>query len=583
MFAIRYLGLCLLFGNACVHGDRVEHPNVILIVTDDQGYGDMSCHGNPWLETPSLDRLASQSVQLTDYHVDPVCTPTRAALMTGRYCTRVGAWTVTEGRQLLQADELTIAEAFSKSGYRTGMFGKWHLGDTRPYAPRFRGFDRVVRHQAGGVDEIGNPSGNDFFDDIYYRNGNPEQFSGYCTDIFFQELTDFIKEDSERPFFAYLPLNAMHSPHTVADRYVAPFTKQGHPIKRAKFYGMIANFDENLGRLLETIKREDLESETVVIFMGDNGSAAGPTRPGDTIPGFNAGMRGQKGSTYEGGHRVACFVRWTGEFRPGLTLNQLTSHRDWFPTLVELCGLSIPSIAFDGRSILPLLRGEADSWPERTLFIQRQGDQPMLPDGSKKKRKYPRYAVLTERWRMVDGELYDHEKDPGQKINVADQHPSLAEDLVQRFADHFQDVFVEGLPYARFVLGGDENPVQLTVREWHPIGKTSKDRQVIWQQKQLDDDSVWIKGFWEIDVISAGRYSIRLSRFPDDASSAMRASRAELRIGDIMASRSINPSDESVRFVIDLPKGPARVEATLTDADSKRQRGAYFVTADRLD
>ena len=187
-------GMIVLTGaSASANTHRQDsRPNVILIVTDDQGYGDMSCHRNPWLKTPNLDRLYAESVRLEDYHVEPVCTPTRASLMTGRYASRVGAWTVTEGRQLLKPDEVTMADVLSDSGYRTGMFGKWHLGDPWPYAPRFRGFQTVVRHLAGGIDEIGNAIGNDYFDDTYYRNGSPEQIHGYCTDVFFAECQRFI-------------------------------------------------------------------------------------------------------------------------------------------------------------------------------------------------------------------------------------------------------------------------------------------------------------------------------------------------------------------------------------------------------
>ncbi len=204
--------LVLLCGLASADGVELNRPNVILIVTDDQGYGDMACHGNPWLKTPNLDRLYAESIRLEDYHVDPVCTPTRAALMSGRYSTRVGAWAVTEGRQLLGPNEVTMADVFADSGYRTGMFGKWHLGDAWPYAPRFRGFHYVVRHLAGGIDEIGNPTGNDFFDDTYYRSGIAEKIDGYCTDVFFGECQRFVSEESEQPFFAYLPLNAMQLP-----------------------------------------------------------------------------------------------------------------------------------------------------------------------------------------------------------------------------------------------------------------------------------------------------------------------------------------------------------------------------------
>lgn len=200
---------CLLLSLIAIASVAADRPNAILIVTDDQGYGDMACHGNPWLKTPNLDRMHDESVRLEDYHVDPVCTPSRAALMTGRYSVRIGAWAVTEGRQLLNPAETTMAQVFAASGYRTGMFGKWHLGDTFPYAPRFRGFQDVVCHRAGGIDEIGNPKGNDFFDDTLYRNGRPERFKGYCTDIFFNETIRFItdgttknqEQETKNPFF----------------------------------------------------------------------------------------------------------------------------------------------------------------------------------------------------------------------------------------------------------------------------------------------------------------------------------------------------------------------------------------------
>ena len=354
-------------------------PNVILIVTDDQGYGDMSCHGNPWLNTLNLDKLHDEGVSLDDYHTDPYCTPTRAALMSGRYSTRVGTWSVTEGRQLLERDETTMAEVFNSSGYRTAMFGKWHLGDTFPYAPRFRGFDDVVCHKAGGVGEIGNPVGNDYFDDTYYRNGKPEAFEGYCTDIFFRETMHFIKEGvdekSKQPFFVYLPLNAMHGPFTVANKYSAPFTEKGIPESRSIFYGMIQNFDENLGKLLTSLKQWNIDDDTLVIFMGDNGTAAGSNGKLDS-DGFNAAMKGKKGAVYEGGHRVACFARWPQKLKAGGSIDKLTMHTDWLPTLTELCDLKKNrNLNWDGRSIASLLEGKSNDWKARSIFISKQADQ----------------------------------------------------------------------------------------------------------------------------------------------------------------------------------------------------------------
>ncbi|GAA5505286.1 arylsulfatase [Novipirellula caenicola] len=553
-------------------------PNVILIVTDDQGYGDMSCHGNPWLKTPNLDRLCAEGVSLENYHVDPVCTPTRAALMTGRYSTRVGAWDVTQGRQLLASDERTMADVFSDSGYRTGMFGKWHLGDTWPYAPRFRGFHVVVRHLAGGIDEIGNPIGNDYFDDTYYRNGVREKIDGYCTDVFFAECERFVTQASVKPFFVYLPLNAMHGPHTVAENYSAPFRAQGHSEKRSKFFGQIINFDENLGRLFDALQKNKLAENTIVIFMGDNGTSEGADGR-DPDDGFNAGMRGKKGSVYEGGHRVACFVRWPARLDAGKPIKRLTSCRDWLPTLIDLCELDVPDgKRFDGQSIKPLLVGESDEWEPRTLFVQRQADQPklLLDRKGDNQRRFPHYGVLTETWRLVDGELYNISEDPGQTNDLAKQHPEVVQELKSSYRQHYADVFRDDAPYVRFQLGDSrENPTLLTVRDWHPT-----EGDVIWRQEQLADDTLSINGFWAVDVTQSGRYAIRLARFPDDSPASMEATKAVLRVGDQKLEKQIRKRDMSVTFELELPAGPAILQSWLSD-DEGVVRGAYFVSVKR--
>lgn len=558
--------------------EQKAKPNVVLIVTDDQGYGDMSCHGNPWLKTPNLDRLCAEGVSLENYHVDPICTPTRAALMTGRYSTRVGAWDVIQGRQLLAPDEATMADAFSDSGYRTGMFGKWHLGDTWPYAPRFRGFHDVVRHLAGGIDEIGNPIGNDYFDDTYYRNGVTEKIDGYCTDVFFAECQRFVTQPSDQPFFAYLPLNAMHGPHTVAERFSAPFSAEGHSENRSKFFGQIMNFDENLGRLFDVLEANKLDENTILIFMGDNGTAEGSN---GRIPddGFNVGMRGKKGSVYEGGHRVACFVRWAGRFDAGRQVKQLTSCRDWLPTLIELCGLeSREGKRFDGQSLKPLLDGEADDWPSRTLFVQRQPDQPqlLLDRNGDNQRRFPQYSVLTETWRLVNGELYNIGKDPSQTKDVANQHPEIVQELMLSYRQHFADVFRDHAPYVRFQLGDDrENPTLLTVRDWHPT-----EGNVIWKQGQLADNSLATNGFWAVNVTQPGSYAIRLTRFPDDSPASMGATTAVLHVGDQKLEKQLSELDRSITFEMQLPAGPAILQSWLSGDDGV-VRGAYFVNVEK--
>ncbi|MCC9642567.1 arylsulfatase [Rhodopirellula sp. JC740] len=572
------LGRCILTAWQPAVAEQTDgpRPNVILVVTDDQGYGDMSCHGNPWIKTPHLNQLASESVRLDNFHVDPVCTPTRAALMTGRYCTRVGAWAVTEGRQLLDPDETTMAEVFQHSGYRTGMFGKWHLGDPPPFAPRTRGFQTVTRHMAGGVDEIGNPTGNDYFDDTYFRDGVAEKFDGYCTDIWFDETIRFVTQESDQPFFVYLPTNAMHSPYRVADEYSDPFTKLGFKEQRAKFYGMIANFDENLGRLLSAMDDNELRENTLLIFMSDNGTAQGASE-NDREDGFNAGMRGKKGSVYDGGHRVACFARWPNRFEPNRRLDDLTVHRDWLPTLMELCKLDSPRpIEFDGRSMASLLLGQNNEWPDRELVIERQRDD-VISATEATGRRQPAFVVMNQRWRLVRDELYDIQKDPGQFDDIADQHPKVVERLRAAYNRTFADIQSTRKDYVRFPVGRNTETKTITVRDWHPtVGN------VIWKPSQLSEDDLFINGFWEIDVERAGRYRIELQRYPDDALESMGVDRARLKLGTLEHTQSLTTQTSVASYELDLPAGPQRLQTWLRDAKTQRERGAYHVKITRL-
>jgi uncharacterized sulfatase len=284
-------------------------------------------------------------------------------------------------------------------------------------------------------------------------------------------------------------------------------------------------------------------------------------------------MRGKKGSVYEGGHRVACFVRWPDRLSAGAKIEQLTSCRDWLPTLIDWCDLNHPSgVNFDGQSIGPLLDGGVAGWPDRTIFIDRQGDNPVLEPSPTARGRYPHYAVLTEKWRLVDGELFNIARDPGQKSNVAAQHRDVVRDLWSRYEQHFNDVYSNATSYTQFQLGAsEENPTRFTVRDWHPT-----EGNVIWKQQQLGDDSLAINGFWAINVVQAGRYSIRLSRFPDDAPEAIRATKAVLKVGDQEHKKKLQGDETSVTFMLDLPRGPATLQSWLTDKAGV-VRGAYFV------
>lgn len=552
-------------------------PNVILILTDDQGYGDLGCHGNTEIKTPALDRLQAESVRLTDFHVDPTCSPTRSALMTGRYSTRTGVWHTIAGRSLLRKEEVTLADLFSAAGYRTGIFGKWHLGDNAPLRPQDRGFDEVLVHGGGGVGQTPDVWGNDYFDDTYLHNGRPEKFTGYCTDVWFDGATRFIEAHRRQPFFAYIATNAPHGPYLVDEKYSRPYRDAGIPSPRAEFYGMITNIDENVARLRQKLEALGLAENTLLIFMTDNGTAAGVDNKG----GFNVGMRGRKGSPYDGGHRVPCFFHWpAGRLTGGRDVDVLTAHIDLLPTLAEICGLAIPeNMKLDGTSLVSRLKATGansktvdspSALNERILFVHSQRvEDPII---------WRQSSVMTSRWRFVDGkELYDITADPGQQSNVAAKHPDVVEQLTAAYDRWWESLTPRFGEYVRIELGSDaENPTTLTCHDWH-----APQPQVPWAHAFVARDPQ-ANGFWAVDVPQDGRYEFTLRRRPAGVEAPFpTAGTAKIRIDDVELESLYAAGAESVTLAVDLKKGPATLQTWLTEPGGN-SRGAFFVTARRI-
>jgi arylsulfatase A-like enzyme len=543
-----------------------SRPNVVLVMTDDQGYGDLACHGNPVIKTPNLDELYTQSTRLTNFHVSPTCSPTRAALMTGRYCNRTGVWHTVMGRSLLRKDEVTMADIFTASGYKTGIFGKWHLGDNYPFRPQDRGFGEVLIHKGGGIGNTQDYWGNDYFDDSYFRNGKPEKFEGYCTDVWFAEAMKFIEANKDRPFFCYLPTNAPHGPYRIPDKYSQPYRGKG---VKFNFYGMITNIDENMGRLMSKLKELGIEDNTILIFMTDNGTSGGR---------FSVGMRGRKGSEYDGGHRVPFFIRWpAGDIKAGIDIDRITAHIDLLPTLIELCGLERPDgMKFDGAGLVPLLKGGDKTWPQRTLITDSQRvDYPI---------KWRKSAVMTDRWRLVNGrELYDMTVDPGQKSNVAGEHPQVVAKLRNEYDKWWADTSKCFLERCEIIIGSDEeNPSELTSHDWHTHGPWNQD-QVRQGQKR--------NSFWDVEVARDGDYEISLRRWPKEVDApitaaipggeAISATTARLKIADFDATKPVLKDAPAVKFRMKLKAGKTRLQSWFTD-EQDESRGAYYVYVERL-
>ncbi len=557
-------------------------PNVVLVMTDDQGYGDLRCHGNSLIKTPNLDRFHSDSVRFTDFHVDPTCSPTRAALLTGRYSTRAGVWHTIMGRSILFEDEVTLGTLFKNAGYRTGIFGKWHLGDNYPSRPQDRGFEEVLIHGGGGVGQTPDYWGNDYFDDTYLHNGQWKNFEGYCTKVFFENAQEFIRANREKPFFCYLPTNVPHGPNNVAAKYSLPYLNQGAPDYMAKFYGMITEFDENFGRLIDTLDELKLTENTIVIFMSDNGTAGGVwlgNRNGKKTPapgwqGFNAGMRGQKGSQYDGGHRVPFFVRWPGgAVNGGRDVGQLAGHIDVLPTLAQLCGLQ-PALGrkLDGRSLVPLLQGRTSGWTHRALFAHFQREE--IPP------KWVRSAVMTERWRLIDGkELYDIKSDPGQQTDIAKSKPEVVEQLKLNYEQWWTSL-VPSLARNGWIIVGtkNENPSAINCMDWH----APEIKEVPWNQPQIEKAPL-ANGYWMIDFAEAGNYEFTLRQRPTVANFAIEANTARVAVGNREITGTIPPNATSVTLALEVEAGRKRFQTWLSNTKTGSSRGAFFVEIKRLD
>ena len=564
----------LACGLAATHARAADRPNVIVVVTDDQGYGDLSCHGNPVLNTPNLDALHAESVRLTDFHVDPTCSPTRAALMSGRYSTRTGVWHTIAGRSLMHPDEVSLAERFRDAGYATGIRGKWHLGDNAPCLPGQQGFDDVFVHGGGGVGQVPDHWGNDYFSDIYFRGGgrDPEPAEGYCTDVWFRDAERFVRTHRDEPFFLYVATNAPHSPYLVPDEEVAPFEAAGVESPRAEFYGMIARIDREFGRFRRTLGELGLAENTVLVFLTDNGTAAGARNGG-----FNAGMRGSKGSEYEGGHRVPCFVHWPagniGGPGRGFDLGGLTAHVDLFPTLYSLAGVEPgdpPRGPRDGIDLSRWLRGAKLAFPPRTLFVHSQRIE--------RPEKWRKCAVMTDRWRLVNGEeLYDIEADPGQKRDLAADRPGILAELREAYEGWWRSLEPVFDERVNILLPAGDTPVTLTAHDWHD----PQNRPVPWNQPSILKEPM-STGWWAVEVPEDGHYEFTLRTRPPETDAVpmgARSVRVSYRNGSLAAG--VTPDAGDAVVTLDLPAGPTALRAELIGADGE-VRGAYYVVVRRV-
>lgn len=485
----------------CVQTFAASKPNILLIITDDQGYGDFGINGNAIVETPVLDKFAREGIQFERFFVSPVCAPTRASLLTGRWWLRTGVWGVTQSKENMRPSEVTIAEVLKTAGYRTGLFGKWHNGEQFPYTPPGQGFDEFLGFNNGHW--------NNYFDAELIRGSQFAKTKGFISDVLTDEAIGFIEKNKAQPFFCYVPFNASHSPYQVPDKYFNKYKAKGLGDVLSAVYGMCENTDDNVGRLLTALDRLKLRENTIVLFLTDNGPAG--------VERYNAGMRGRKGTVHEGGTRVPLWMQWPGKFKEPCVIKEIAAHIDVFPTLLELCEIKLPTGSkLDGVSLVPLLKGQNANWPERMLFThQSDRDNPKM--GNRDGVRSQRYRAVFESGENKRGDagwqLYDMLKDPGEKSDIAKNKPDVVKQLAAAYETWFKDVTSAGFDKPRIPVGYKEHdPVRLYAPQSAFTGKIH-----FFAGPGFAND--WLTGWtntadkisFQLDVVRGGLFEVELA------------------------------------------------------------------------
>ncbi len=515
IFKSHRLLFTILFFTMAFGGTSQEtnHPNVILIITDDQGYGDFGFTGNDQIQTPVLDALAERSIRFNNFYVSPVCAPTRSSLMTGRYSLRTGVRDTYNGGAIMASNEVTIAEMLKEANYKTGMYGKWHLGDNYPSRPMDQGFDESLIHLSGGMGQVGDfttyfQGDRSYYDPVLWYNGKQKQYDGYCSDIFTDNAIDFIEKNHDAPFFCYLSFNAPHTPLQVPDSYYQMYadidpslTFEKHNVSKRKMsekdkedarkvYAMVSNIDDNIGKVISKVKSLGIEENTVIIFMTDNG-------PQQLR--YVGGMRGLKGSVYRGGIRVPFLFSYPSKFKGNKDVKTTTAHIDVLPTIAELCEVDLPKHkTLDGNNMLPLIKGESADWAERSLFFYWTRRYPELYSNiALQKGDYKLVGQTDYNASIEDFQMFNIKHDPNEQHNIVRDHKDLAKELKHELDVMYKNLINSDNMIHRPVISVGtpfENPIILNRND-------AGGERGIWNQEE-------VFGKWYVDLIE-GFYNIR--------------------------------------------------------------------------
>jgi arylsulfatase A-like enzyme len=584
-------------------------PNILIINIDDMGYGDMSCHGNPVLKTPNLDRLHAESVRFTQFHAAPMCTPTRGQLLTGIDALRNGSrWVGTEAVHL-RTDLPVMPEIYKKAGYATGIFGKWHTGDNYPLRPQDRGFEEVVSFPQQEVGTVNDYWENDYFDDVYEHNGTRKQYKGFCTDVWFEQAINWIDKTSSagKPFLCMIPTNVVHGPYFSPQIYRDMANRPNQPKDVQTFYGNMINLDMNVGRLLEFLDSKGIRNDTILIFMTDNGVTMGYGT-------YNAGMRGMKTQLWEGGHRVPLFISWPKAGLPkGKDINELAQAQDILPTLLDFCDVDFPTKTLDGISLAGQIRGEKEM-PDRILVVQMQRRIPITKydacvmwgpwrllnaidiDPHEKPDKREIYKKRRQNMEQVYLELYNVEEDPHQDNNVYDKYPEVVAKMKAAYEKWWRGVQPDINKMTHIIIGNDaENPSMLACTSWATTYFTQKSGILEGRKSN---------GYWNLIADQSGQYDFELCRWPKETNAALQdkvnikytdtfpygpgmegtalpVAKARIQVNDIDQTIDVNKGDKAAKFTCRLKKGPVRLKTWFYDKDGNELCGAYYVYVTR--
>jgi len=554
----------ILFSISAIATAQKAKPNVIIIMADDMGYGDMGHHNNPIVQTPVLDNFAKESVSFSNFYVSPVCAPTRASLLTGRYNIRTGVFDTYSGGAKMASDEQTIAEIFKQASYRTGIFGKWHLGDSYPFRPQDQGFDESVWHLSGGIGQVGDifnyyEKDSSYFNPKLYKNGKIFQSKGYCSNVYTDEAIDFIESKSADPFLLYLSFNAPHTPLQVPEEYLKRyedeiidpqlFRENGYymhdmqpkDIEDAKkVYAMVTNIDDNIGRLFTSLKENNLYDNTIIIFLTDNGPEQYR---------YIGGYRGKKGQVREGGIHVPFYMKVPKHVKSQKKVRSSAAHIDVLPTLAEMCGVEIPDqIKLDGISLKDEVY-DGIKIPKRPLFFEWQRSYP---------EKYRNMAVMYDDYKLIANssdegdlsnfELYNMEKDPYEAVNIKNENKSLVIDLKSKIDGWFEDIMKSKhiTEIQRIIIGSPKENHTILNRN------DASGLPLIW-----DQDDIYVR--WDIEIEREGYYQIKCHfKDPIENSGEM-----VVRIGQQHLSKKINSENtQSVTYNnVLLKKGKFSLES----------------------